>query len=88
MKINFAQIKKALSLLGLDLDNILSQATPTIYKQLDKSLEDIALEDGQSKGFVIVPNGNGEYYVVKTRFKKNANQYMEKIGHSLSLIHI
>lgn len=82
MKINFAQIKRTLGLLGLDLDDIFAQAAPTINKQLDKTLEDISLEDGQSKGIVIVPNGNGEYYVVKTRFKRNANLYMEKLGYT------
>ena len=35
-------------MIGIDLDNTAVQAAPAIIKQLDKSLEDITLADGET----------------------------------------
>lgn len=81
MKISPMLIRNALSMFGLSPTSLAEQAVPSINSQLDEILSDIELEDGQSKGIIIVPDGKGEYYVVTTKFHKGASEYFERIGH-------
>lgn len=68
-------------MIGIDLDNTAVQAAPAIIKQLDKSLEDITLADGETKGFVIIPDGKGSYLIVKCVFDQEASAHMINKGH-------
>lgn len=81
MTINPALIKGALNMLGIDLNTIAQKAIPIIKEQLDKALTEIPVDEGESKGIVIVPNDNGEYFIVRTKFKPNANQSMVNVSH-------
>lgn len=74
MKINANMLKNALAMFGVDLNTITQQAAPLIREQLDKTLKDIEIEEGESKGIVIIADDKGEYYVVTTKFLQGANQ--------------
>lgn len=67
-------------MMGIDLDEQIAQAAPTIIAQIDKSLADIPLAKGESKGLVIVPDGHGSYYLVKTVFDAEAGKHMQQKG--------
>ena len=68
-------------MIGIDLSTLAQQATPSIIEQIDKSLADITMADGESKGIVIVPDGKGSYYLVKTVFDSEAHNHMVNKGH-------
>ena len=82
MKININAIKRSLAMLGFDIDDALSQATPLIKTELDRQIRSIPVKDGESRAIVIVPNDNGEYLIVKTRFDKHAAEYMHSEGYT------
>lgn len=65
---------------GINLDEQIAQAAPNIIAQIDSTLADIQLADGESKGLVIVPDGHGSYYIVKTIFDDKASEHMQQRG--------
>ena len=74
---NLNIIKRSLAAFGINIDKILSEATPTIVEKLNEYLADIELADGESKGIVITSNGNNKYMIVKAKFSPNANEHMK-----------
>lgn len=78
---NLDFIKKTLSMVGIDLSSYATQAAPAIISQIDDSLADIHLADGETKGLVITPDGHGSYYLVKVVFDGDAKNHMINKGY-------
>lgn len=71
----------ALKAVGIDLNSAADQAVPAIVSQIDNALADIAVADNESKGIVIVADGQGSYYLVKTIFDNEASKHMQNKGY-------
>lgn len=68
-------------MVGLDLNSLAAQAAPAVISQIDNALADLTVADDESKGLVIVPDGHGSYYLVKTIFSANAKEHMTNKGY-------
>lgn len=81
MKINTKAILKSLSMMGIDIEDAFKNAVPALTQYLNQELKDIELNENESKGFIITLNTQGEYYLIKTKFQKEANQHIKMLSY-------
>ena len=78
---NLNAIKKAAKMFGIDFSAMAKEAVPTINEALTKLLDEVECSTHESKGFILLPNSNGSFVVIKARFKQEANTQIENLGH-------
>lgn len=64
MNISTSTVKRALAMVGINLNEITQNATPLIINELDQRLQDITLLPGERAGFTLYKNGD-KYYIRK-----------------------
>lgn len=81
MKINLEAVKKSLKLMGIDIDSSMKMAVPAMTNWLNSKIENIPANDNQTKGFIIIPNSHGEYYLTTAVFDEHATEHINAVSH-------